>query len=91
MWMAPLLHPPTFALHRRMLPGDEPSRRERHYVDGLMYALIDQPGVDLDAAEKRAMLENAHCLDRIHAGLWTELPVPRLHWVAPSLPGATGT
>lgn len=91
MWMAPLLHPPTFALHRRMLPGDEPSRRERHYVDGLMYALIDQPGVDLDAAEKRAMLENAHCLDRIHAGLWTELPVPRLHWVAPTLPGATST
>jgi membrane glycosyltransferase len=87
MWMAPLLHPPTFALHRRMLPGDEPSRREQHYVDGLMYALIDQPGVDLDVGEKRAMLANAHCLDRIHTGLWTELPVPRLHWVVPPIPG----
>jgi membrane glycosyltransferase len=86
MWMAPLLHPPTFALHRRMLPGDEPSRREQHYVDGLMYALIDQPGIELDAGEKRAMLANPHCLDRVHTRLWTELPVPRLHWVVPPLP-----
>ena len=78
IWMAPLLHPPTFALHRRMLPGEEPSRRERHYVDGLMYSLIDHPNLGLDAAEKRAMLRNPHCLERIHAVLWTELPVPRL-------------
>jgi hypothetical protein len=51
-----------------------------------MYALIDQPGIELDAGEKRAMLANPHCLDRVHTRLWTELPVPRLHWVVPPLP-----
>ena len=86
MWMAPLLHPPTFALHRRMLSGETPSRRKQHYVDGLMYSLIDQPGLELDVSERRAMLDNAECLDRVHARLWTELPVPRLHWAAPSQP-----
>jgi len=85
IWMAPLLHPPTFALHCRMLSGGEPSRREMRYADGLMYALIDQPGVELEAGEKRAMLANAHCLERIHTGLWTELPVPRLQWAVPAV------
>jgi hypothetical protein len=60
------------------LPPDEPTRRQRHQLDGLMYTLIDQGEDALDIAERRAMIGNATCLKRIHIGLWSELPLERL-------------
>jgi membrane glycosyltransferase len=77
-WLAPLLHPGVYGLHRRLLPAQEPTRRQRHQLDGLMYTLIDQSDEALDVTERRAMITNAACLKRIHIGLWSELPLERL-------------
>ena len=78
LWLAALLQPRVYALHRRLLPAEEPTRRQRHQLDGLMYTLIDQSDEALDVAERRAMITNASCLKRIHIGLWSELPLERL-------------
>ena len=78
LWLAALLHPGVYALHRRLLPAGEPTRRQRHQLDGLMYTLVDQSDEALDDAERRAMITNASCLKRIHIGLWSELPLERL-------------
>jgi membrane glycosyltransferase len=82
LWMAALLHPRIYALHRSMLPAEEPTRRQRHHLEGLMYALTDQSADALTTAERRAMISNAECLRRIHIGLWSELPLARLAVVA---------
>src|SRR5690606_5850502 len=78
LWLAALLHPAIYNLHRRLLPAEEPTRRQRHQLDGLMYTLIDQSEDALDARERRAMITNPVCLKRIHIGLWSELPLERL-------------
>jgi membrane glycosyltransferase len=77
-WLAALIDPRVYHLHRMQLPPDEPTRRQRHQLDGLMYTLIDQGEDALDIAERRAMIGNATCLKRIHIGLWSELPLERL-------------
>jgi membrane glycosyltransferase len=77
-WLAALIDPLVYRLHRMQLPPDEPTRRQRHQLDGLMYTLIDQGEDALDVAERRAMITNATCLKRIHIGLWSELPLERL-------------
>jgi len=78
LWFAALIDPRVHGLHRMQLPPDEPTRRQRHQLDGLMYTLIDQGEDALDVSERRAMLSNATCLQRIHIGLWSELPLQRL-------------
>jgi membrane glycosyltransferase len=78
LWLAALLNPGIYHLHRKLLPAEEPTRRQRHQLDGLMYTLIDQSEDALDAAERRAMITNPTCLKRIHIGLWSELPLERL-------------
>jgi membrane glycosyltransferase len=78
LWLAALIDPRVYNLHRMQLPPDEPTRRQRHQLDGLMYTLIDQGEEALDVAERRAMIANASCLKRIHIGLWSELPLERL-------------
>lgn len=78
LWLAALLDPRVYRLHRGMLPDEEPTRRQRHHLDGLMYTLIDQSAEALGSAERRAMITNAACLKRIHIGLWSELPLARL-------------
>jgi len=78
LWLAALIDPRVYDLHRMQLPTDEPTRRQRHQLDGLMYTLIDQGEEALDVAERRAMIANATCLKRIHIGLWSELPLERL-------------
>ena len=75
LWLSALLNPRVYALHRRLLPADEPTRRQRHQIEGLMYTLIDQTDDGLDVAERRAMITSATCLKRIHIGLWSELPL----------------
>ncbi|MEX2124765.1 MAG: glucans biosynthesis glucosyltransferase MdoH [Woeseia sp.] len=84
LWLAALLNPHIYDLHRQMLQTDEPTRRQRHHLDGLMYTLIDQNENALDIAERRAMIANATCLKRIHIGLWSELPLQRLAGYASS-------
>src|SRR5690606_20777552 len=78
LWVAALLNPGVYSLHRKLLPVEEPTRRQRHHLDGLMYTFIDQSEDALDANERRAMITNAVCLKRIHIGLWSELPLERL-------------
>ncbi|HEX6259848.1 MAG TPA: hypothetical protein VFZ51_04275, partial [Woeseiaceae bacterium] len=78
LWLSALLNPRTYTLHRRLLPSDQPTRRQRHQIEGLMYTLIDQSEDGLDVAERRAMITSATCLKRIHIGLWSELPLERL-------------
>ena len=90
LWLAALLDPHVYEMHRQMLQTDEPSRRQRHHLDGLMYTLIDQNEDALDVAERRAMIGNATCLKRIHIGLWSELPLQRLAGYATSLAGHRG-
>jgi membrane glycosyltransferase len=77
-WFMALIDPRVHGLHRMQLSPDEPTRRQRHQLDGLMYTLIDQGEDALDVSERRAMLNNAICLKRIHIGLWSELPLQRL-------------
>jgi membrane glycosyltransferase len=77
-WLAALVDPCVYELHRMQLPAEEPTRRQRHHLDGLMYTLIDQGEDAVEAVERRAMLSNATCLKRIHIGLWSELPLNRL-------------
>lgn len=78
LWLAALLHPEVYALHRHMLPSEEPTRRQRHQLQGLMYTLTDESDDALTIADRRAMVSNAACLKRIHVGLWSELPMERL-------------
>src|SRR5690606_24590714 len=78
LWLAALLNPGVYHLHRKLLPEDEPTRRQRHQLDGLMYTLIDQRADALDAKERRAMITIPTCLKRIDIGLWSELPLELL-------------
>jgi membrane glycosyltransferase len=78
LWLAVLLCPRIHTLHRQLLPDDEPTRRQRHQLLGLMYTLADQSADALTAEERRAMISNAECLGRIHIDLWTELSMERL-------------
>src|SRR5690606_41961750 len=77
-WVAALLNPGVYSQHRKLLPVEETTRRQRHHLDGLMYTFIDQSEDALDANKRRAMITNAVCLKRIHIGLWSELPLERL-------------
>ncbi|MEQ8660895.1 MAG: hypothetical protein RLW62_08765 [Gammaproteobacteria bacterium] len=76
------MHPATHLLHRRLLAAGAPSRREYHRAEGLMYTLLDESAAALDGAARRAMLVNAACLERIHLGLWRELPLAALRALA---------
>lgn len=78
LWLAALLHPRINAMHRDMLPPEEPTRHQRHYLQGLMYFLADQSSDALGPEDRRAMISNAECLKRIHVGLWSELSMERL-------------
>ncbi|MGH8195191.1 MAG: glucans biosynthesis glucosyltransferase MdoH [Woeseiaceae bacterium] len=78
LWLAALLRPHLYSLHRRMLPDHEPTRRQRHELEGTMYTLIDESEGALTPAERRAMIANESCFRRIHIGLWSELPLERL-------------
>jgi membrane glycosyltransferase len=78
LWLRALIDPRIYYLHRKLLPSDEPTRRQRHQLDGLMYTLVDQGEDALEIAERRAMITNSICLKRIHIGLWSELPLERL-------------
>ena len=78
LWLAALLHPRIHALHRDLLPPEEPTRHQRHYLQGLMYYLADQSAEALNHEDRRAMISNPECLGRMHVGLWTELSMERL-------------
>ena len=78
LWLAALLHPRIHVLHREMLPSREPTRHERHHLQGLMYFLADTSADKLNEHERRAMISNRECLRRIHTGLWAELSMERL-------------
>ncbi len=78
LWLAALLHPRIHAMHRDMLPPEEPTRHQRHHLQGLMYFLADQSADTLTPEERRAMISNPECLRRIHIGLWAELSMERI-------------
>jgi hypothetical protein len=82
LWLAALLEPRMYALHRQMLPDVEPTRRQQHEMEGAMYTLIDESEAALKPGERRAMIANPSCFRRLHVGLWSELPLERLTSVA---------
>jgi membrane glycosyltransferase len=83
LWLAALLHPRVHAVHRRMLPDEQPTRGQRLHLEALMYTLADQSADALSPADRREMLANAECLRRMHIGLWSELPLERLRQTMP--------
>jgi membrane glycosyltransferase len=82
LWIAALLHPRVHAIHCDMLPAEEPTRHQRHYLLGLMYFLAEQSADALSLEDRRAMISNADCLKRLHVGLWSELSMERLAQMA---------
>jgi membrane glycosyltransferase len=82
LWLAALLEPRVYALHRQMLPDVEPTRRQQHEMEGAMYTLIDESEAALKPGERRAMIANPSCFRRLHIGLWSELRLERLTSVA---------
>lgn len=68
-----IVEPPVYALHASLLPKIINSKRYQHYLQGLIYQLLEDGPEQLTATEKRALLTD-------HATLQT------LHWLTWSLP-----
>ncbi|MEQ8234566.1 MAG: glucans biosynthesis glucosyltransferase MdoH [Gammaproteobacteria bacterium] len=77
-WLAALVHPATYLLHRGLLAHRAPTRREHHRAEGLMFTLLDDSAAALDRNARRTLLTNASCLERVHIGLWQELSLESL-------------
>jgi len=67
-----ILEPKMLALHALLLPPPVASnRRYRHYLQGLIYQMLEE-GVDsLTAAEKQALLSDRTILLKLHTTSWT--------------------
>ncbi len=78
LWHQAVVDPGAYALHTALLPAETPSRRRRHYLEGLIFQLQDEGADSLNAAEKRALLSHRDGLYELHT----------LLWAAPDGPGA---
>ncbi|MEE4376694.1 MAG: glucans biosynthesis glucosyltransferase MdoH [Candidatus Competibacteraceae bacterium] len=76
-----LNHPFTHALHTALLPSRTTNRRQRHYLEGLGYQLLDCGPSSLSAAEKRELLAHRETLLRLHVLLWGDLDSEHGAWV----------
>jgi membrane glycosyltransferase len=71
-----ILDPPINALHLSMLPAARlTSKRHRHYLQGLVYQLLEEGADKLGVAEKRALLNDPETLRELHLLAWS---LPRL-------------
>jgi membrane glycosyltransferase len=71
-----ITEPPLNALHLSLLPPDtRVSTRQRHYLQGLVYQLLEDGADTLTAQEKRALLSHRETLHNLHLLSWS---LPRL-------------
>jgi membrane glycosyltransferase len=60
------------ALHQALLPPDDvQSRRQRHYVQGLLYKTMEEGLQSLSSAEQRELLSRSDSLREVHEWIWT--------------------
>ena len=70
-----LADPYVNALHLSLLPPREPpSKRRRHYLEGLVHQLEEEGPDSLSAAQKRDLIADPETLLRLHALLWSRPP-----------------
>ena len=71
-----LTDPYVNALHRSLLPEREPpSKRRRHYLEGLIHQLEEEGPDSLSSAQKRELIADPETLLRLHALFWSRAPV----------------
>jgi membrane glycosyltransferase len=76
LWSRAVVDPCAYALHSSLLPDETPSRRRRHYLEGLIFQLQDEGAGSLTAAEKRALLSHRDGLYELHTLLWAGAEPP---------------
>lgn len=86
LWSRAVLDPCAYALHASLLPDESPSRRRRHYLEGLIFQLQDEGITSLSPSEKRALLSHRDGLYELHTLLWAAAEPP-----APLAPSAAST
>jgi len=67
-----LKHPFTHALHVSLLPNRSIDRRQRHYLEGLSYQLLDCGLSSLNATQKRELLAHRETVLQLHVLLWSD-------------------
>jgi membrane glycosyltransferase len=76
LWLRAVVDPCAYALHASLLPDEIPSRRRRHYLEGLIFQLQDEGTGSLSPAEKRALLSHRDGLYELHTLLWAGAEPP---------------
>jgi membrane glycosyltransferase len=76
LWLRAVVDPCAYALHAALLPDETPSRRRRHYLEGLIFQLQDEGTGSLSPAEKRALLSHRDGLYELHTLLWAGAEPP---------------
>jgi membrane glycosyltransferase len=70
-----LREPYAHALHLALLPQDHVlSRRQQHYVQGLLYKVMEDGFDSLNTSERRELFSNADALRELHGWIWGEAP-----------------
>lgn len=69
-WYLAAFDPAIYTFHASLLPDVQPSRKRRHYVEGLMIQLEDEGPKGLSGSEKRALLSHRDTLRELHNMLW---------------------
>lgn len=76
LWLRAVVDPCACALHSSLLPEETPSRRRRHYLEGLIFQLQDEGAASLSAAERRALISHRDGLFELHELLWSGPSAP---------------
>ena len=76
LWSRAVLDPCTYSLHASLLPAEIPSRRRRHYLEGLIFQLQDEGKRGLGSKEKRALVSHRDGLYELHTLLWAGAESP---------------
>ncbi len=75
-FMQVLLEPPAHNLHTAPLPPAHHGKRHRHYLQGLIYQLLEEGAERLNTAEKRALLSDKEALQTLHILFWSQTQPP---------------
>jgi membrane glycosyltransferase len=67
----PLLSPYAHALHIALLPNEILNRRQLHYLQGLMYKVMDEGLESLSTNEARELFSQEPSLRELHCWLWS--------------------
>jgi membrane glycosyltransferase len=76
-WYRAVVDPCVWSLHMSLLPAEAPSRRRRHYLEGLIFQLQDDGPESLTSAERRVLLSHRDGLQELHTLLWSAPVLPR--------------